>query len=151
MNQTNETQSLKGTNEKSSSIREEKSFPCLWYCCCLTPIMIMTLLIFIVSPLIVMDIMNDKDYYHDKNITIINKVWKNNTEEIICTEYNPCYLTCEDYNYQSDECKDNHTLQIIGLTIIGLFTLVCVCQIFKLIIGYICFKCSKKEVSYGRV
>lgn len=147
-----ETQSLQMSGNNSSSVPKKKqSFPFLWYCCLWTPIVIMMIMIFIVSPLIIIDIVDDNDFYREKNITIINQVWKNNTEVVICSVYDPCYVTCEEIGYQSDECTDNHTLQIIGLVIIGIFSLVCFCQICKLIIGYICYKSSKKEITYGKV
>ena len=108
---------------------------------------------YIMLSLVILNQLQDFKDIHDKNITVIEP-WANGTRVVYCSPVNPCFVTCYDFVYRSEECEFSFIWIIISGIILGTCSCVLFCQICKYSCAYICFKkntTTSNNSQYGRV
>ena len=123
----------------------------------LFPVWACVIFIYIMLSLVISNQLQEFRDIHDKNITIIEP-WVNGTHVVHCSPENPCFVTCYDFVYRTDECEFSFIWIIICGIILGTCSCVLLIQICKYGCAYICYKfihkkpiTSSSNKQYGRV
>ena len=123
----------------------------------LFPVWACVILIYISLSLVISNQPQEFKNIHDKNITVIEP-WVNGTHVVNCSPENPCFVTCYDFVYRTEECEFSFIWVIICGIILGTCSCVLFIQLCKYGCGYICFRLIHKKPTtksnnshYGRV
>ena len=146
-----ESQETNQILKSSTKPKKESTFICGWVCiCCIwsTCIGICSLLL-IYSTNQVRYINN-----YDETEVIIYNSYLNGTDTIMCSNQNPCYMSCEEYIEETgirlDECDAPVSLYVAlyaSITILILCIVVIVKEICSLCLGRLCYKESSEQIS----
>ena len=118
-----------------------------WWCLLLCPI-VAAIGVCILLTLFILVQLDEKDSMDDKLIVISNS-WFNGTDIVNCSPEEPCELTCKDYIMKSGndplDCDFSYVWIMIFVLILGICSLMILCSLCNLGIGYIC-RPSKKTI-----
>ena len=135
-----ETSTLVDSNKEI----QPDSSACSFYLMILFPAWACIIFGYIMLSLVISNQLQDFKDIHDKNITVIEP-WVNGTHVVHCSPENPCFVTCYDFVYRSEECEFNFIWVIICGIILGTCSCVLLIQICKYGCGYICYKFIHKK------
>ena len=88
---------------------------------------------------IILNELHEKNELGDKEIIMIHSKSSNST----CTPLEPCYLTCNDVDYESEDCHFNYIIIIIAGCLLVCCSLTILCQCCKYMCGYIIYNYLK--------
>ena len=146
-----ESQETKQILKSSTKPKKESTFMCAWVCiCCIWSSCIgICSLLFIYSAQQMRYINN----YDEKEVIIYNS-YLNGTDTIMCSNQNPCYMSCEEYieetGMRPEQCIIPVTLYValyVALAILILCIVVIVKELCSLCLGRLCFKKPSEQIS----
>ena len=140
MHSDTETSTLVEGNKENQPDSSAGSFCCM----ILFPAWVCIIFGYIMLSLVISNQLQDFRDIHDKNITVIEP-WVNGTHVVHCSPENPCFVTCYDFVYRTEECEFSFIWIIICGIILGTCSCVLLIQICKYGCGYICYKFIHKK------
>ena len=134
------------TTELTNSRDIKDTFICGYLFIVIIWLSVMCIISILIS--IILNELHEKNELGDKKIIMIHYKSSNST----CTPQDPCYLTCNDVDYESEDCHFNYIIIIIAGCLLVCCSLTILCQCCKYMCGYIIYNhLHPKTPQYGKV
>ena len=133
MKQTKDIESDSETTELANPRDIKETFICGYLFIVIIWLSVMCVISILIS--IILNELHEKNELGDKEIIKIHYKSSNST----CTPQEPCYLTCNDVDYESEDCHFNYIIIIIAGCLLVCCSLTILCQCCKYMCGYIIY------------